>query len=83
MNYFAGIDLGGTFIKGGIVDENGTILIKDQVPTGRERPFADIAADMAALILDLAKRANIAVSDLKAAGIGSPGTVDSTRGVII
>lgn len=83
MNYFAGIDLGGTFIKGGIVDENGNILIKDQVPTGRERPYQDIAADMAALILDLAKRANIAVSDLKAAGIGSPGTVDSKRGVII
>ena len=46
---YAGIDLGGTFIKCGIVTEEGKILVKDKIPTGRERDYREIAADMAAL----------------------------------
>ena len=38
MKYYAGLDLGGTFVKGGIVDEEGNILVKDKIPTGKERP---------------------------------------------
>ena len=52
--YYAGLDLGGTFVKGGIVDEEGKILVKDKIPTGRERPYTEIAADMARLVKDLA-----------------------------
>ena len=33
MQYYIGIDLGGTFIKGGIVDNEGNIIIKDKTPT--------------------------------------------------
>lgn len=83
MKYYAGIDLGGTFIKCGIVDENGNILVKDQIPTGKDRPYEEIAADMAALVRRLAESAGIEESDLRAAGIGSPGTVNSKKGVII
>ena len=32
MKYYIGIDLGGTNIAGGLVDENGTILKKISVP---------------------------------------------------
>lgn len=83
MNYYAGIDLGGTFVKGGIVDEEGNILVKDKIPTGKERPYAEIAADMAQLVLDLAKKAGISPADVKAAGVGSPGTIDSKNGIIV
>lgn len=80
MNYYAGIDLGGTFIKCGIVDEEGKIVVKDKIPTGKERPYAEIAADMAKLVKDLAASAGV---EVKAAGIGSPGTIDSKNGVIV
>ncbi len=83
MNYYAGLDLGGTFVKGGIVDEQGRILIKDKIPTGKERPYKEIAADMAQLVEDLAQRAGINKDDVKAVGIGSPGTIDSEHGVIV
>ena len=33
--YYVGIDLGGTNIAAGIVDENGVLLYKDSVPTKR------------------------------------------------
>ena len=33
MSYRIGIDLGGTFVKFGAVDESGNILKKDKIPT--------------------------------------------------
>ena len=35
--YYIGIDLGGTFIKGGIVDEKGSIVVDDKIPTESEK----------------------------------------------
>ena len=43
--YYIGIDLGGTNIAAGIVDENGKILVKDSVPTIKERPTNEIMDD--------------------------------------
>ena len=83
MQYYAGLDLGGTFVKGGIVDDKGNIVAKDKRPTGKDRPYTEIARDMAALVKLLAKKAGVAESDLKAVGIGSPGTIDSKNGVIV
>ena len=83
MQYYAGLDLGGTFVKGGIVDDKGNIVAKDKIPTGKDRPYTEIARDMAALVKSLAKKAGVAESDLKAVGIGSPGTIDSKNGVIV
>ena len=34
---YIGIDVGGTGIKAGIVDENGVILHKDSCPTNKDR----------------------------------------------
>ncbi len=81
--YYAGLDLGGTFVKGGIVDEEGKILVKDKIPTGRERPYTEIAADMARLVKDLAARAGLAEGQLAGVGIGSPGLIDAENGVIV
>ena len=83
MSYYIGIDLGGTFVKCGIVDEQGKILIKDKIPTGNGRPYTEIAADMAEFAKQLISRAGLKKEDVKAAGIGAPGTVDSKNGVIV
>ena len=48
--YRIGIDLGGTNIAAGLVDETPRIVDKLSVPTNAPRPMADIAEDMAALV---------------------------------
>lgn len=48
--YRAGIDLGGTNIKAGIVDEQQHIIAEASVPTNVERPYQDIIRDMAELV---------------------------------
>ena len=80
MNYYAGIDLGGTNIKCGIVDEEGKIIIQESVPTHSERGFSYVAETMAGLVIKLARANKI---DVKAVGVGSPGMIDGERGVVV
>lgn len=80
MEYYAGIDLGGTNIKCGIVDETGTVIKYESIPTNREKGFSDVVSTMAELVKKLSK----AVSGrVKAVGVGAPGTIDGENGVVV
>ena len=78
-----GIDLGGTNIAAGLVDENGKIIKKLSTPTLAERGFEEIAADMAALAKRLVSEAGLKMSDIKSLGAGSPGAIDSESGTVL
>ena len=80
---YIGIDLGGTNIAAGIVDEGGNIICKGSVPTLRERGNDAIVADMAKLSLKLIEESGLQVSDIKSVGIGCPGTIDNDNGVVV
>lgn len=80
---YIGVDLGGTNIAVGVVTEDGTILHKKSVPTGAQRPFTEIAADMAACIRDVVAEAGLTMKDIRAIGIGSPGTLNDATGVMV
>ena len=45
--YYIGIDLGGTNIAVGLVDENNKIVHSDSIPTLKERHWSEIIKDMA------------------------------------
>ncbi len=81
--YYIGVDLGGTGIKVGIVDENGKIVKKDSVPTGAYRPADEIIKDMAGLCKKLMAEVGLTLEDIKYAGIASPGSVDADNGVLV
>ena len=81
--YYVGIDLGGTNIAAGIVDEGGKIICKKSVPTIAKRPTDEITADMERLTGMLMEESGIPVSGIKSIGIGCPGTVDIKNGVIV
>jgi D-alanyl-D-alanine dipeptidase len=63
---YLGIDLGGTNIALGIVDETGHILARDSVPTGADRPAEAIIDAMA----DAAKKLMQAAALLESEGVG-------------
>ncbi len=81
--YYIGIDLGGTNIAAGIVDENGKILVKGSVPTNADREPDEIIKDMGKLCIDLMNKQGITADDVEYAGIASPGTVDHDNGYIV
>ena len=80
--YKIGIDLGGTNIAAGIVDENYNILKKGSVPTLPDRDAELIIKDMGALCNKLIEEAGISVSDIAYAGIATPGTANRDTGVV-
>ena len=77
-----GIDLGGTNIAAGLVDENYEIVRKKSVPTGADRAGEFIVADMAKLCLDLCAEHGIGLSDVAAIGIATPGVANVDTGVV-
>lgn len=80
--YYIGVDLGGTNIAAGIVDENGKILSQGSVPTLNQRHYSEIVKDMADLCLKVTEDAGLTLNDIKAIGIGSPGSIDNANGVV-
>ena len=81
--YRIGIDLGGTNIAAGIVNEEFKIIAKDSVPTNANRPEEEIVADMAMLCKKLCADNGISLSEIDSVGIASPGIVDDETGMII
>ncbi len=80
--YYLGIDLGGTNIAIGIVDEDYKIVKKGSTPTLSDRAPEEIVKDMASLSKQLLSETNIDISDIARVGIASPGSVDPKNGVI-
>ena len=80
--YYIGVDLGGTGIKAGVVNEKGEILSKGSTPTMAERPYQAVIADIATLCKTVAADANITVEDIEAIGVGVPGICDPKTGII-
>lgn len=81
--YYLGIDLGGMSIKAGVCNEDGVILHKDSCVTVRDEDGDRIIRDMASLCLKVIADTGITVDDIAYAGVASPGSADSERGVII
>ena len=80
--YKVGVDLGGTNIAVGVIDENYNIIGRGKAKTACPRPAEDIFADMCKCVKAAAEDAGIALSEIESIGIGTPGTVDKANGVI-
>lgn len=80
MKYYIGIDIGGTSIKAGVVDENGNILVKDAVKTDARQER--LAPDAAALAEGLLLQAGLKKENITGVGMGIPGTVDAKNGIV-
>ncbi|MCL2662307.1 MAG: ROK family protein [Oscillospiraceae bacterium] len=83
MKYYVGIDLGGTDIKAGVIDEGFNIVAKHVVPTNPGRLVDEIVADMADAGKTAVKMAGLAESDIIYVGVGIPGAVNSKTNIII
>lgn len=81
--YYIGVDLGGTNIAAGIVDEKGNLLRKASIPTGAEREADEVIKDMAGLCRKLIDEQGITVDDVEYAGVATPGTADHDNGIVV
>ncbi len=80
--YSIGVDLGGTNIAVGIVDENYKIVKKDSCPTLASRPAEEIIFDMVALCKRLCSEVGFDITEADGVGIACPGTVNTDTGIV-
>ena len=74
--YRIGIDLGGTNIVAGIIDENNKIVAKASRKTNAPRAAEGIFDDMAAAVKDAMAQLGITNDDVISIGVGTPGSVN-------
>ena len=82
MKYYIGIDLGGTNIVAGVVDEQYNILAKASTKTNCPRPDREIARDMAKMAIQAVENAKLTMKQIEWIGIGTPGIANSRDGII-
>ncbi len=78
MEYYLGIDIGGTAAKVALLDDNGSVISEGSVET----PWAEGSAGALDEIASLCKRlcGNISV---RGAGAGCPGMIDGEKGEVV
>lgn len=79
--YYLGIDLGGTNIAVGVVDDNYQIVARASSKTMIDSP-EQVADAMAETAREALKNANLTLNDVPWIGVGSPGTVNKETGLI-
>jgi glucokinase len=82
-NLFLGIDLGGTNIKYGIVDQNGTHSKFSSVPTPQINSINNILDTINTIIEKSKKKCKSQKKTLQAIGMGVPALVDPDNGLIL
>ena len=81
--YWLGIDLGGTNIATGVVDENFNILGRGKVKTDTSKGSDAVADDMAKAVEMAIKDSGVNPTEIVAMGIGSPGAIDPENGIVL
>lgn len=82
MKYAIGIDIGGTKIAAGIVNENGELIQKEIVPSDpidEERMFSQVIT----CVEQLLNHSSIPLQQFYGIGAGIPGMVDRTNGIAV
>lgn len=73
------VDIGGTKLALGVVDGNGRVLEKNEVPTDVARGFGHAMQEITTLLSDCAQRAGVKLHGI---GIGCTGQVDAVTGML-
>lgn len=81
--YRIGVDLGGTNIAVGVINEKYEIIGRGKAKTNMPRPAKEIFDDIVKCILQAVENAKIDISEVESIGIGTPGSCDQDNGVII
>lgn len=81
--YILGIDLGGTNMKIGCFDTGLKLIGKISVPTGAKMEPEVIVEKLYSTSEELLKQNGLSLADVSGVGVGSPGAIDLSEGVVL
>ena len=80
---FAGVDVGGTNIKVGLVDNLGAIVASSKFPTQQELGPQHAMPQVRSVLNQLFEGLPFSWDDVAAAGLGTPGPMDIAAGTLL
>lgn len=83
MNYYVGIDLGGTNIKGMIMNETLQPVISKSAPTPQNKKPESVFSEINNLVESMAAESEIDMEDVAGIGLGVPGLIDSRKNFVL
>lgn len=78
-----GIDIGGTNLVAGLVNDRYELIDKVGTPANGNRPDSEIIADIIGLCKEIMKKNSLTEKDIESIGIGVPGCYDNKNGIIL
>ena len=82
MNYI-GIDIGGTNLKAGLVDDFGNLLGTKKIKVNQISDNDSLVWTLVSLIQDLCQATDVPIGQIASVGVGVPGTVEIHSGSIL
>ena len=73
-----GVDLGGTFIKAGVVDDEGRVLSRVKKPTDTAQGREAIIRNIAAAVVEAREQAGVTWRSIGVVGLGAPGIFEQS-----
>ena len=83
MKYYIGIDLGGTNIAVGIVEDTGRLITKHSEPTHAEKTFEELVSDIAKAAYEAVRISGLTSEDIFAVGMGTPSCINPRTGLLV
>jgi glucokinase len=80
---FIGLDVGGSAMKAGVVDDNAKPLSAVSLPTEAARGQVFGLERMCETIRQAVRTSGVTLKDIKAIGVATPGTMDIPAGIIL
>jgi glucokinase len=81
--FFVGVDVGGTNIKIGLVDDQGRTLSNESIRTLVDRGPEDASERMGQAVKQVIAAAGLRPADIARVGLGTPGTMDVPSGMLL
>ena len=81
--YYIGVDVGGTNLVAGVVDEQGAIRNKTGKPVDRSLGAEALSEEIAQLALRACEEGGVSPEQIQAVGVGIPGLVDNETGMVV
>ena len=83
MSYTIGVDLGGTNIAVGLVNDKNEITAQMSRKTNLPRPAVEIEQEIARLCREVCEKGGVSIeNDVRWVGIGTPGSVNAETGIV-
>lgn len=81
--YYVGVDVGGTNLVSGLVEENGRILNKVSRPVDKKMDAEALCVEIARLARQVCRGSGVEFDQIRAVGVGIPGQADNEKGVVV